>query len=391
MKDSYLKADTKDKKQYTKDKKYQPHMHGRDANSHLIFSNPVLTCQFLKGYTGISLFQDLTPDDIEDVTERYKAFLGVEFETDTVKRIRIRLDGQEKEVYVISLIEHKSYVDYDIAMQLLRYMTVIWHDYKVKRNKEKDGISRQMSFRYPLIIPIVYYEGAENWTADLHLLDRIEGGEQMRKYLPDFEYKVVRLHDYTNDELQKMNDEMSLVMMINRVQSEQDYQEFLNITKKVIVTIYQNASPDLQEIYQEILWTLLMQMKVPQKQANEMMEGLGVKGMGYLFENLKGIDIGKMQEESRELQKSIKKMRDELTDTQSQLSDTQSQLTDTQSQLTDTQSQLLQEKKRWKNLGKNHAKRLKAQKFSRQEAISQLMEFFDFSEEEAIEIIEQYW
>ena len=32
--------------------------------------------------------------------------------------------------YVISLIEHKSDIDYDVAMQLLRYMTVIWQDYK---------------------------------------------------------------------------------------------------------------------------------------------------------------------------------------------------------------------------------------------------------------------
>ncbi|MFR2214244.1 MAG: Rpn family recombination-promoting nuclease/putative transposase [Ruminococcus sp.] len=36
----------------------------------------------------------------------------------------------KKEVYVISLIEHKSDIDYDVAMQLLRYMTVIWQDYK---------------------------------------------------------------------------------------------------------------------------------------------------------------------------------------------------------------------------------------------------------------------
>ncbi len=36
----------------------------------------------------------------------------------------------EREVYVLSLIEHKSEIDYDVAMQLLRYMSVIWQEYK---------------------------------------------------------------------------------------------------------------------------------------------------------------------------------------------------------------------------------------------------------------------
>lgn len=28
-----------------------------------------------------------------------------------------------------SLIEHKSYVDYNVVMQILRYMVYIWEDY----------------------------------------------------------------------------------------------------------------------------------------------------------------------------------------------------------------------------------------------------------------------
>ena len=103
----------------------------------------------------------MQPEDIEDVSSKYRAFLGVEYESDTIKKVYIRkTDGSlEREVYVISLIEHKSDIDYDVAMQLLRYMTVIWQEYKKNREKEQQGISRLISFRYPLIIPIVYYEG----------------------------------------------------------------------------------------------------------------------------------------------------------------------------------------------------------------------------------------
>ncbi len=74
-----------------KRKEYFPVEHARDINSRTIFHSSELTCQFLRDYTGISLFSDLRPEDIEDVTGRYKAFLGVEFEADTVKKVRVRV------------------------------------------------------------------------------------------------------------------------------------------------------------------------------------------------------------------------------------------------------------------------------------------------------------
>ena len=164
------------------------------------------------------MLSGVKPEDIEDVSKRYQAFLGIEFESDTIKKVYLhRADGTpDREIYVISLIEHKSAVDYDVAMQLLRYMSVIWHDYKTKQNAIKKDANRRKSFRYPLIIPFVYYEGEDKWTADLHLKDRIEFAEEMSEYIPDFRYHVVSVHQYTNEELSEKGDEMALVMLIKR-------------------------------------------------------------------------------------------------------------------------------------------------------------------------------
>lgn len=120
-----------------KNASYQPEIHVRNANSREIFKNNRLTSQFLRNYTNIPLLSNVMPEDIEDVSEKYQAFLGVEFESDTIKKVYIRkADGIiEREVYVLSLIEHKSDIDYDVAMQLLRYMCVIWQEYKATQNK----------------------------------------------------------------------------------------------------------------------------------------------------------------------------------------------------------------------------------------------------------------
>ena len=272
---------------------YQPEMHVRDVNSREIFKNNLLTSQFLRNYTNIPLLSNVMPEDIEDVSQKYQAFLGVEYEADTIKKVYIRsTDGTiEKEVYVLSLIEHKSEIDYDVAMQLFRYMSVIWQDYKATQNKKHKGVSASADFRYPLIIPIVYYEGKKEWTAGLHLKDRIDFSEEMIEYIPDFTYQVVSLNKYTNEELSKKHDEMSLVMLINKIQTPEDYEKFRNVSEELIDSIYGNAPEEIKEIYKNVIWSLLMKMNVPTEEARELMGEIGGRGMGYLFENMEKMDI----------------------------------------------------------------------------------------------------
>lgn len=55
---------------------YQPEMHVRGVNSREIFKNDLLTSQFLRNYTNIPLLSNVMPEDIEDVSQKYQAFLG---------------------------------------------------------------------------------------------------------------------------------------------------------------------------------------------------------------------------------------------------------------------------------------------------------------------------
>ena len=273
---------------------YHPEMHAQDVNNHEVFQNNRLASQFLRNYTGISIFQNVQEEDLEDITKRYRAFLGVEFESDTIKKVYVHsADGMVKEeIYVISLIEHKSSVDYDVAMQILRYMSVIWHDYKATREKEREGCSRQKGFRYPLIIPIVYYEGKEKWTADFQFKGRIEFAKEMGKYIPDFTYVVVSLNKYTNEELSQKRDEISLIMLINKIQTEKDLEEFRKVPEEVVEAIYGNAPKEIKDIFANIIWSLLMKLNVPNEEAEEIVEQMrGGHGMGFLFENMDKMDI----------------------------------------------------------------------------------------------------
>lgn len=91
----------------------------RDNSSRLIFGDPVLCAQFLRGYMNIPALKNVKPEDIEDVTERYVPLFTAEREADTVKKVKI---SNEISLFFISLIEHKTEVDYNVVMQLFRYM-----------------------------------------------------------------------------------------------------------------------------------------------------------------------------------------------------------------------------------------------------------------------------
>lgn len=237
----------------------------------MIFKNAMLCAQFLRDYVDNPVLKDVRPEDIQDVTEKYHAYLGIYFEGDTVKKIRLH-DAEFPELFMVSLIEHKSSVDYNIAMQLFNYMVCIWREYAREMEAKQTGITRTKSFRYPPILPVVYYEGSAEWTADMNFRDRIHLKDVFGDYFPDFTYKVVRIHDYTNEELLCREDEMSFLMMINRVQTTEDMSAFWQVEQEKVKRIVDRASPQVLEIFAETIWSLCMKMNVPQEEAENRAE-----------------------------------------------------------------------------------------------------------------------
>ena len=121
-----------------------------DSSSKLIFGNAELCSQFLRNYMDMPILKNVKAEDIEDVTERYIPMFTEERNSDTVKRIKL---SENQTLFFISLIEHKTKVDYNVTMQLLRYMVYIWEDYEKEMEKQKKGISKTKGFRYPPILP----------------------------------------------------------------------------------------------------------------------------------------------------------------------------------------------------------------------------------------------
>ena len=80
---------------------------------------------------------------------------------------------------------------------MLQYITLVLTDYEKEVNKENVGASELKAFKYPPVLPVVFYDGSSNWTAEVNFLDKVELNDVFHKYIPKFEYEVVRLGDYS--------------------------------------------------------------------------------------------------------------------------------------------------------------------------------------------------
>lgn len=264
-----------------------------DSSSKIIFEDNVLCSQFLRDYIELPYFKEIQPEDIEDVSEQYVPLFAEERNADRVKRVCIR---KETPFFLVSLIEHKSVADYNVSMQIFRYMVYIWETYAKEAERLHKGITKQAEFKFPPILPIVYYEGSRKWTVPLDFKSRIMEGDTFGKYIPDFEYYLVPLRKYSNEELLAKKDEISLVMLINRMQNNKDVESFRRLPSEKVDEILKKTPEHLLDIISNILRAFLLKMNLPENETEELVGKVKEKKMGYLFENMEKIDI---QEERR--------------------------------------------------------------------------------------------
>lgn len=273
----------------------------KDSSAKIIFKDAALCAQFLRGYVDVPLLRDVQPEDIEDVTERYIHMFTEERDSDIVKRVYLKEkkecggdNAQENRTsfFVVSLIEHKSRVDYNVVMQILRYMVFIWEDYEKEAEKRRRGASKLKGFKYPPVLPIVFYDGAAEWTAAERLCDRVDAGGLPGMYIPDYRYLLVQLKDYSNAELMKKKDELSVVMMMDRLHGIEDFDKAnREISPGYLEGIAAEAPEYLLDIIAQVAEAMLTRLNVPVEETEVFTRRIKERRMGKLFADFKGYDV----------------------------------------------------------------------------------------------------
>ena len=267
----------------------------KDNTSKLIFGDAILCAQFMRDFLDIPLLKNVRPEDIEDVSQRYVPLFTSEREADTVKKVRL---SDTESLFFITLIDHKTQVDYNVIMQLFRYMCYIWDDYEKEVIKKNGTKSSAKDFKYPPILPIVYYEGKNQWTAVTNFKDRVFLSDVFEKYIPDFSYELISLREYSSDRLIENRDEISLVMLLNKLQEAADFKGLARLSE-IGDKVWEKTPEYLLDIIAKITTALLYRLNVPEEEVNEVVGQIKEKRMPVLFEHFEGYDVQATRKEAR--------------------------------------------------------------------------------------------
>ncbi len=272
----------------------------KDSGAKLIFDNHTLCAQFLRGYTDVELLKNVQPDDIEDISERFVWMWHEERESDSVKKVHLHGSEGDITLYLIALIEHQSKVDHDMSFRILRYTVQILTDYADEQEKQKKGITRTSDFRYPPILPIVFYDGPGNWTAATNFRERVQLSDILGEFIPDFHYLVVPLSRYSNRELVEKNDELSLVMLIDKLRSAADFRQLKDIPEEYFESISRNSPESVLKLIGKIIAVLLLRLNVPRDEVAQFTDQIERRNFTMLFENFEAYDV----QETRRISKA---------------------------------------------------------------------------------------
>lgn len=268
----------------------------KDNGARLIFKDKVLCAEFLRGYVDIDLLKDVQPEDIEDISDRFLPMWQEERDSDSVKRIHLK----DFSLYLIAIVEHQSKVHYDMSFRLLRYIVMVLTDYEEEQEKLQKGITKTKDFKYPPILPIVYYEGTEEWTAVRNFKARVHLNDILGKYIPDFEYLVVPLNHYSNQDLIEKQDELSLIMLINKLRSAADFKNLHDIPEEYFENLNQNTPEYLLRLISKIIAVFLHKLHLPKEEVDHFTDQIERREFGMLFDSFEGYDVPETRRKCKE-------------------------------------------------------------------------------------------
>ena len=284
----------------------------KDSFGKTVFSNNELCAQFLRRYTKIPQLKNVQAEDIEDVSNRFVHMFTEERDADVIKKIKVKND--EMPFYLISLIEHKSNVEYNVVMQILRYIVFIWEDYEKKENAKNKGISKTKDFKYPPVLPIIYYDGIRNWTAALRLQERIYMNHLFTEYIPDYKCMLFSIQKYSNQEIADGKDELSILMLLDRLKDMSDFKKLNEeLPEGFFEEITENTPQSIMDIMFCVIRVLLSKFRLSEEEIDDFIRKIKeVKSVGGWFEHFEAINIPEEREKLREEREKFGKEREEL-------------------------------------------------------------------------------
>lgn len=263
----------------------------------VIFSKPELFIEFLQSFVKIDLFDDLQPSDIEDMSERYLPLYHDSKESDTIKRIHLKGDTP---LFVIAILEHESKVNYRASFKMLQYMALVLNEYEKEVNQKKPKASYAKDFKYPPVLPIIFYDGPGKWTAARNFYDKTELNAAFEKYIPKFEYELVNLNDYSQTDIAQFGNALSVVMIMDKIRTPDGMSLLKDLPADYAERLKLNIPPSMTQLIADVITLLLKKINVPNDEIDAVSEAIYQRRYQKMFAFTENYDVQETRRIARE-------------------------------------------------------------------------------------------
>ncbi len=206
----------------------------------------------------------LQKEDIERYSTEYINYMFQESEADIIYKMT------EKQIFF--LIEHQRTIDYDMPRRILSYELEIIRE--VTRGKRMTKNNHKL----PTIVPIVIYTGSKKWDVEKYIKECQETIEGV-KLLNFGEYIIIDANDYKNEELEKDNFFFSKMLLLEKLEKQEDIVQVLSTMVETEKDI------ENRKVLKSII-AFIMKEKLPEEEIKKLLKNLEREGKDMVIEVL---------------------------------------------------------------------------------------------------------
>lgn len=248
-----------------------------DVGYKFLLSSKQVFIQLLRSFVNEEWVDSIEESQLKKIDKSYVLQDFSEKESDLVYELKIK----DQEVIFYVLLELQSKVDYQMPFRLLAYMMEIWRD--ILKNSPKNESKRKL-FRFPVIFPIVLYNGPHPWTAPLEFKNILNGTLLFGEKVLNFKYSLIDVNRYQSHELLQLSNLISSVFLLD--QDMKKVEELFMRLKELTNTLNQ-LSPRELALFKTWLKGIVMKRfpKKNHKEIEEVINQTKTKEVGIMISN----------------------------------------------------------------------------------------------------------
>lgn len=190
-----------------------------------LFHNKKAFVSLLKDCVREPWIDDL---DIDSLQRKDTGFMTTDFEKREVDVLwEGTIDNGKDRVMFYALNENQSRVDYRMSYRLLIYMTEILRDYY---NQSDPKERKRKGFKFPVVVPIIFYTGRKKWSVSRHLKDMFAGYKRFGDSVLNFSYAIVDVKGYDENSVQDFGSNLLKMMVL--LEKSRNFDEIVETVKK---------------------------------------------------------------------------------------------------------------------------------------------------------------